>query len=152
MCSYYCVDVKFKRIEEFFFRKDVIFCVNETIERKYSEFLQLWELLERIYPSQVIPPLPETLKDDPLIFENQINLALEALHDHPILREDEYFKTFLEVAKYAELVPMIKNVEAPVQTKREYFKRGWGIINKGSNGMSKDDQYQKVKDNTHDSL
>lgn len=132
--------MKFQCFDESFFKKEAIFMVSNSIERKLSEFFQLWELLERIYPTQVIPPLPKTVKE-PKTLENLINFALEAVEEHPILSEDEYFKTFLEAKNYAELVPMIKNVDGPIQIKAEYFKRLWRI---GGTEMTKDIQYQEV--------
>lgn len=133
--------MKFKRFDELFFGKEAIFLVTESIERRLSEFVQLWALLERIYPSQVIPPLPEISKD-PIILETLLNLSVEAVLDHPILREDEYFNSFMEVEEYADVLPMIKNVEAPVETKREYFKRTWRM---GGSEMAKDNQFKKVQ-------
>ena len=31
-----------------------------TVKRKMKEFEKLWEIMERIYPSQLIPPLPDS--------------------------------------------------------------------------------------------
>lgn len=65
------INVKFVRTEEdqiFFFKNYSIYRVESdfgdgeiyAVERRMSEFQKLWELLEEIYPSQLIPPLPES--------------------------------------------------------------------------------------------
>lgn len=126
----------------FFAKKEAIFTINfegnRVVERRFREFHQLWQLLQQIYPSQVIPPLPSENSQ-----EKWLNYAMEAMLSHPIVREDEYFKTFLQVENYEELVPMIRNVEAPVAIKREYFcgRKWWKT---GSSGMPRDLQYQRV--------
>ena len=54
-----------------------------------------------------------------------LNLALQAALDHEILKEDEYLKSFLVVKVFSDCVQLIKNVEAPVQVKKEYFGGKW---------------------------
>ena len=53
-----------------------------------------------------------------------LKLALEAAFDHEILREDEYLKSFLFVEMFSDCVELIKNVEPPVQVKKESFYGG----------------------------
>jgi hypothetical protein len=38
------------------------------VERKMSEFHQLWDLLKENYPSQIIPPLPDGNKTSALLY------------------------------------------------------------------------------------
>lgn len=71
-----------------------------------------------------------------------LKFALQAAFDHEILSQDEYLKAFLCVKTFSECVPLIKNVEAPVQLKKEYFGGKWSFGNKN---MTRDYQYQKVK-------
>ena len=65
--------IKFLRVEEdeiFFFKNYSIYRIESefedgeicSVERRMSEFQQLWDLLKEIYPSQLIPPLPESIK------------------------------------------------------------------------------------------
>jgi len=56
-----------------------------------------------------------------------LNLALQAAFDHEILKEDEYLKSFLIVKVFSDCVQLIKNVEAPVQVKKEYFGGKWSF-------------------------
>ena len=63
------VKVKFDSIEEdpiIFFKKVSIYRIESdeegtiiTVKRRMKEFEKLWEIMERIYPSQLIPPLPD---------------------------------------------------------------------------------------------
>lgn len=57
-----------------------------------------------------------------------LKLALEAAFDHEILREDEYLKSFLCVEVFSNCVQLIKNVEPPVQVKKEYFGGKWSVF------------------------
>ena len=48
-----------------FFKKVTIYRIESesedestTVKRRMKEFEKLWEIMERIYPSQLIPPLP----------------------------------------------------------------------------------------------
>lgn len=64
------VKVKFDSIEEdpiIFFKKVSIYRIESdeegtiiTVKRRMKEFEKLWEIMERIYPSQLIPPLPDS--------------------------------------------------------------------------------------------
>jgi hypothetical protein len=58
-------------------------------------------------------------------------LALQAAFDHEILKEDEYLKSFLSVEVFSDCVQLIKNVEAPVQVKKEYFGGKWASFKTG---------------------
>ena len=129
-------------------RKEAIFTVG-VVERRASDFLKLWTLLERTYPSQVIPPLPEN-QNDPTNMELVINYAVKLISEHPILREDEYFKAFMEMEGYEEMVPMIRNIEPPVTIKSEYLKQSWkSRLDLDSKKMTNDLQYQKVSIGAH---
>lgn len=121
---------------------------NFTVQRRSDDFSQLWKILKELYPAQIIPPLPEysilsslgrgnessTVRER----ESLLKMCLQAVLDHFVLREDEYLRAFLTMEQFAESVPLIKNIEPPIQLKRDYFK--WSISRK----MAKDLQYQKV--------
>lgn len=119
------VNVQFLRIEESFLRKNSIYRVESVaedgeicvVEREMSEFQRLWDILEGIYPSQLIPPLPSESQ------ANSLKLTLQAAFDHEILSQDEYLKAFVCVERFVESVPLIKNVEPPVQVRKEFFGR-----------------------------
>lgn len=70
--------------------------------------------------------------------------SLQTTLSHPILREDEYFKEFLVAADFGEKIPLIKNVEAPVQVKAEYFGGKWARIGGNTQQMARDLAYIKV--------
>lgn len=72
-----------------------------------------------------------------------LTFTLQSTLAHPILREDEYFKEFFIAADFGEKIPLIKNVEAPVQVKAEYFGGKWVRIG-GNKQMAKDHAYIKV--------
>lgn len=75
------INVQFLRFEEdeiFFFKNYSIYRLESefedggeicvVVERRMSEFHQLWDLLKEIYPSQIIPPLPDGNKTSALLY------------------------------------------------------------------------------------
>lgn len=125
------INVQFLRAEESFLKKKSIYRVESVsedgeicvVEREMSEFQRLWEILEGIYPSQLVPPLPSESHGK----VESLKLTLQAAFDHEILCQDEYLKAFLCVERFAGSVPLIKNVEPPVQVKKEFFGGKWQL-------------------------
>lgn len=144
---------KMKMMKKIFFGKEAIFQVinlesGGMVERGMKDFTSLRKILEKIYPSQVVPPLPESYSDES---EKLINYWIQLMKEHSIFREDEYFKSFLESDRYEEILPMIKNIEPPVFVPVEYLqKRFNSLFVDESNGIPNDFQYQKVKDSCQD--
>ena len=65
------INIKFLRLEDdeiLFFKKHSIYRIETefedgtvcVVERRMSDFQQFWSLLKEIYPSQLIPPLPDS--------------------------------------------------------------------------------------------
>ena len=75
--------------------------------------------------------------------ERQLETALKAVSDHPILNRDEYFKSFLVVNRFDEYLPMVKNVESPLELKKEYFR--WRIGGGTNSNYTKEIGHVKVK-------
>lgn len=122
----------------FFFRKHAIYeieSIDFSVRRRMDEFEKLWRLLEVTYPAQLVPPLEA----------DNLGLALQAICDHPIFKDDEYLRVFLTEKEFANRIQMIKNVEGPISLRKEYFERG-NIVKRIliTSGMSRDSQYQRV--------
>ena len=129
------INVQFLRVEESLLKKRSIYRVESVsedgeicvVEREMSEFQRLWKILEVIYPSQLIPPLPAESHQK----VESLKLTLQAAFDHEILSQDEYLKAFVFVERFVETVPLIKNVEPPVQMRKEFFGGKWQFIISG---------------------
>lgn len=79
------VKVKVDSIEDdpiLFFKKFTIYriesetndaeCTLIIVKRRMKEFEKLWEIMERNYPSQLIPPLPDSTGTD---FDNNMFIS-----------------------------------------------------------------------------
>ena len=168
------VKVKIDSIEEdsiIFFKKVATYRIESEAEypgtliivkRKLKDFEKLWEIMTENYPSQLIPPLPDSsgtkitrnslffyLKhhvEKPEIKAKLLTISLQCTLSHSILKEDEYFKEFLIAADINEKIPLIKNIEAPVQVRADYFSGRWMRVG-GGKRMAKDQAYIKVRMN-----
>lgn len=88
--------------------------INWEAHRRYSDFESLRKLLTRLYPTCIVPPIPEKhsvaayaskagkAKKDPKIIDKRkrtLQTFLNRLAVHPFFREEPVFHSFLEGSK-----------------------------------------------------
>lgn len=75
---------------------------NWTVQRKFSDFLWLRNLLNKLFPGISIPPLPKAVKasDDKLIERRKgyFESFLIELLSHPDIKSSKYMTDFLSIS------------------------------------------------------
>lgn len=142
------------------------------VRRRYQDFLWLSNILVQLYPSNIIPPLPQKKmfnKYDPNFLRLRqlaLNKFLCRIAEHPILSTSEHFFTFLS-AKQVELIEQkkitnikkfsipqmpIADPDSPFKTTSEYIDEFGKILSTLSTQSTKLDKEQNELENALNAL